>query len=145
MTLARTSMQNGLSENANDQDDHPYSYARVLRIFDAEFQYIDPLSPSPPAQPHRVQFLWVRWFEIDPFYHAGWEAKRQHRVRFVQADSPTGAFGFLDPADVIRGVHLLPAFAYGTTDAYLGMSAARHEQHTKLTGHKDYTYFYVNM
>ena len=35
------------------------------------------------------------------------------RVGFLDAEQP-GAFGFLDPAVVIWGVHMIPGFAYGT-------------------------------
>jgi hypothetical protein len=41
-----------------------------------------------------------------------------HHVGFVDSDDPL-AFGFLDPQYVIRGVHLLPAFAHGHTGSLL--------------------------
>ncbi|KAF8235256.1 hypothetical protein L208DRAFT_1257852, partial [Tricholoma matsutake] len=51
------------------------------------------------------------------------------------------AFGFLDPADVIRGVHMIPAFAYGTTSEFLGPSIARQQ----CENDEDWVYYYVSM
>jgi len=55
-------------------------------------------------------------------------------------DDP-GCFGFLDPDQVIRGVHLIPAFAHGRTDHYMGPSFIHREE----DGDTDWRYFYVNM
>ena len=44
---------------------------------------------------------------------AGWSACCLHHVVFVSADSP-GAFEFIDPFDIIHGVHMIPAFAHRT-------------------------------
>ncbi|KAG1896093.1 uncharacterized protein F5891DRAFT_1193535 [Suillus fuscotomentosus] len=56
------------------------------------------------------------------------------------ADEP-GAFGFLNPHQIICGVHLIPAFAYGHTDELLLPSIARplHENN------EDWKFYYVNM
>jgi hypothetical protein len=58
----------------------------------------------------------------------------------VDAEDPD-AFGFLDPKDVLRGAHLIPAFAHGKTDELLGASIARlpHEED------EDWQYYYINM
>jgi hypothetical protein len=54
----------------------------------------------------------------------------------------SNAFGFLDPSFVIRGCHLIPAFAEGRSDTLLrrGPSLARSEQEAD-----DWAFFYVNM
>ena len=82
---------------------HPYLYARVLGIY-----RIKVLHPN-LTELTTMNVLWVRWLEVDQKYRAGWKAKRLHRVQFVPSHEE-GAFGFLDPVDVIRGVHLIPAF-----------------------------------
>ncbi|PPQ73255.1 hypothetical protein CVT24_009970 [Panaeolus cyanescens] len=134
------------SHNDAPTTSHPFSYARVLRILDAEITYYDPLSPSSTPIEKRVQFLWVRWFEVENSFASGWEHKRQHRLKFVPSDRPQDAFGFVDPANVIRAVHLIPAYSHGTTDAYLGSSIARNEEHQRnIEDDEDYRYHYVNM
>jgi len=72
-----------------------------------------------------MEFLWVRWFEYDYGWKAGLKRRRLHRVRFVP-QGEAHAYGFLDPDDVIRGAHLIPAFAHGQTNS-------------------EHKYFYVNM
>ncbi|KDR76734.1 hypothetical protein GALMADRAFT_225666 [Galerina marginata CBS 339.88] len=130
-----------LSGEDDNAENHPYSYARVLGIFHVDVKQRGPQSKS--SQTRRMDFLWVRWFEIDRGYAAGWKARRLHRIRFVNSDSPT-AFGFLDPSDVIRGSHLLPAFAHGTTGRLLGPSIARRADEKDLED-RDWKYLYVNM
>ncbi|PCH44467.1 hypothetical protein WOLCODRAFT_154510 [Wolfiporia cocos MD-104 SS10] len=51
-------------------------------------------------------------------------------------------FGFLDPDNVLRAVHLIPAFADGRTDRLLGSSSTR-----QIHGEDDMDYenYYVNM
>ncbi|KAI0037318.1 hypothetical protein FA95DRAFT_1684912 [Auriscalpium vulgare] len=41
--------------------------------------------------------------------------RRLHRVHFLPNED-SQAFGFLDPDDVIRGAHLIPAFAHGLVE-----------------------------
>jgi len=85
---------------------HPYTYARVLGIYQVRV-----LHPG-LAEPTNMDVLWVRWLEVDRGHRAGWKAKRLYRVKFVPSNEE-GAFGFLDPADVIRGTHLIPGFNHG--------------------------------
>ena len=86
---------------------HPYAYARVLGIYG-----LDVLHGPTMADEVRMDVLWVRWYEIDETHRAGWRAKRLYRVKPVPA-LEDGAFGFLDPDDIIRGSHFIPGFAVG--------------------------------
>ncbi|KAJ7032929.1 hypothetical protein C8F04DRAFT_1221791 [Mycena alexandri] len=83
---------------------HPFWYARGAH------------SSNNGAQ--RMEFLWVRWFGIEPDYRFGFKAARLPKVGFVPEDD-LSAFGFLDPALVLRGCHLIPAFAAGRTNELL--------------------------
>ena len=56
-----------------------------------------------------MDVLWVHWLEIDWEHQVGWKAKWLYRVQFVPCHEE-GTFGFLDPTDVIRSVHLIPGF-----------------------------------
>ncbi len=75
-------------------------------------------------KPFRVDFLWVRWYGVDTKHKSGFKAKRPHWVGFVDSSSPK-AFGFLDPNDVIRAVHLLSVYKLGRTPDFLPPSIAR--------------------
>lgn len=61
--------------------------------------------------PRRLNILWVQWFEHDTNAPAGsWSHSRLDRLRFPpMADKDS--FSFLDPTDVVRGCHIIPAFA----------------------------------
>ena len=89
--------------------DHPFSYARVLGIFHANIIYTGPGSKDFLSR--RIEFLWVRWFEIIQDY-LGWEQHVPDTVKFLpMADDD--AFGFVDPANVLRACHVIPSFADG--------------------------------
>ncbi len=64
-------------------------------------------------------FLWVRWFGMEPSqYCHGFQVGHLPKIGFVKS-SDNYAFTFLDPTQVIRGAHLIPAFAEGRSSALL--------------------------
>ncbi|KAJ7213970.1 hypothetical protein GGX14DRAFT_360644, partial [Mycena pura] len=113
---------------------HPYHYAWVLGIFHAEVRV---KSQNKPFEP--VEFLWVRWLQHDERYRWGWKAKRLPRFSFLSRTHPD-AFGFLDPNDVLRGAHLIPAFAHGRTTDLLPPSIAR----KNVENNEDWLYMHAN-
>ena len=113
---------------------HPYWYARIIGIFHAFVNH----HSSP--EPVHMDFLWVRWYGRDVGHRAGWNIKHLHRVGFVDGNDPL-AFGFLDPSLIIRGCHLIPAFAHGRTKDLLPPSLAR----LNAENDTDSTFYYVNM
>ncbi|KAI0039303.1 hypothetical protein FA95DRAFT_1451096, partial [Auriscalpium vulgare] len=110
----------------------PWLYAWVLGIYHTEV-YL----PDSSVNTRRIEFLWVRWMENDPSWSHGTHTSRLERVQFVRQGGGTRAFGFVDPAHVVRGCHLIPAFHYGRTNVLLGSSVARDPA-------GDWRYFYVN-
>jgi hypothetical protein len=60
----------------------------------------------------------VQWLGVEPNYRSGFKAARLPKVSFVPEEDPY-AFAFLDPALVLRGCHLVPAFADGCTSLLL--------------------------
>jgi hypothetical protein len=125
------------------EDAHPFWYARVIKIFHIIVRHC----PSAPqteqyaqTEPQRMDVLWVRWFGLDADARGGWSKKRLHGISFIPCDEP-GAFGFLDPGQVIRGVHLIPNFSRDRTDSRLPPSIAR----PAADGNEDWDSFYVNM
>jgi hypothetical protein len=120
----------------------PYWYARVIGIFHAHV-----LSSHVGAQEsslHRMDFLWVRWFGVEPGrYRHGSRYARLPKIGFVVSEDYF-AFSFLDPAQAIRGVHVIPAFSEGRTSKLLPnvKSLARVLNPEEKD---DYVNFYVNM
>ena len=124
-------------ECADSGQPQAYWYGRIIGIFHAFVRHTGPLSTASEAE--RVDFLWVRWLGQDPNHRSGFKAKRLPRVGFVPSDD--GAFGFLDPKEIVRAVHLMPAFAHGKTKSLLGPSIVRHPKDQD----QDWQYFYVDM
>lgn len=114
-------------EDDDESDHHPYWYARVIRIFTVRYRYYDP-NERPGYSPllEQMHIIWVRWFGRDFNYPSGWSNRRPNLVGFFPAsedgDEP---FGFLDPALIVRGVHMIPAYYHGTTTEILPHSVAR--------------------
>ena len=129
-----------------DQDDmdpgniFPYWFGRIIGIYHAAVMYTGPESHSEVPQPQRMEFLFVRWFGRDLNHRAGWRHRRLNRIRFVEGDDDA-PFGFLDPQEVIRGVHLIPAFHYGRTREMLAPSRIARPDSDQ---DEDWKYFYVN-
>ena len=99
-----------LAEN-DDDSDHPFLYARVIGIFHVNVVYTG--GTMVDYRPRKVEVLWVRWFEHDTNASVGnWSLSKLDRLRFPPM-AREDAFGFLNPADVVRGCHIVPAFAAG--------------------------------
>lgn len=127
---------------------HPYLYARVLKILHVNARLVS--APSTASIDFlRVDVLWVRWYRLDHSHPSGFKAKRLPRLEFVPYDDEGECFGFVNPADVVRGAHIIPAFAHGRTATLLGPSVARdgagafpNADEDKDT---DFAYHYVNL
>ncbi|KAF7793821.1 hypothetical protein EIP86_004942 [Pleurotus ostreatoroseus] len=126
----------GDEESENEQ--HPYWYARVCGIFHANVSYTGPGSTG--REPQRIEFLWVRWFGLEPGSENPFKSLRLPLVGFVSEDVP-GAFGFLDPAQVIRAAHIMPAEEFGLKDGLMG-SALRRERPAE---NADWNFYHVGM
>jgi len=101
-----------LSGNEGTTRRHQYIYARVLAIFHVNAFYLG--MGISDNQPRRTEFLWVRWFEIidDRPVQDNWTLRRLNILQFLPV-THEHAFGFVDPADVLRGCHIIPRFAEG--------------------------------
>jgi hypothetical protein len=104
---------------------HPYWYARVLGIYHVEVWLT---GNGGKLLKQRLEILWVRWLAVLQGYRSGMRQARLPKIAFVE-ESDADAFGFLDPGQVIRGAHLLPAFTSGRGVSSLrqGKSLARPE------------------
>ena len=93
--------------------EHPFWYARVLGIFHANVIYTG--EGVNDFLPRRLEFMWVRWYQLEDV-PAGWTFGCLDRVKFphiMQEDS----FGFIDPGDILRSSHIVPAFSRGRVHA----------------------------
>ncbi|KAF8154663.1 hypothetical protein B0H34DRAFT_852408 [Crassisporium funariophilum] len=78
-------------------------------------------------------------------YKLGWKACRRPHIGFVEDnDDPSAspAFGFIDPANVICAIHLIPAFHHSFTNDLLGPSTIARPLDE---GNVDWNFFYVNI
>ena len=110
----RTSHSNIMMLNsafAEDPSKHSFCYAHVLGIFHANVVYLG--EKNLDYCPQRLEFLWVRWYCIKAGVQSGWKALKPDRVHFPLMAGNLDASGFLDPADVLRGCHIIPAFCQG--------------------------------
>lgn len=126
-------------DDDNEHQKHPYWYGRIMGILHAMVQYNGPWSCS--VDPQCMEFLWVQWYGWDLEHVGGWKAKHLHCVGFVYGEDPA-VFGFLDPQEVICGIHLIPAFAHGRTADLLPSSSMAC---TQCENHEDWQHFYVSM
>jgi hypothetical protein len=122
-----------LADNA-DTSEHHFLYARVLGMYHANVIYTGPGMRDYEAR--RLDFLWVRWYEVINPKSSGWTSSKLDLVHFLPINRED-AFGFVDPKDVLRGCHIMPVFA-------------RQKQHVDGVGisscakdGKDYRYYYV--
>lgn len=98
----------GGGEEESEVGTHRFCYARIIGIYHANIQYVGPGLKDYNAR--RLDFLHVRWFKLEP--NARQNSAPLDMLQFVPLNSPD-AFGFVDPAEVLRGCHLIPAFAKG--------------------------------
>lgn len=123
-------------------DAQPFWYARVIGVFHALVS-----SSHPDVQDkslHRLDFLWVRWFGVEPGqYRYGIRYARLPKIGFVES-TDAYAFTFLDPAQAMRGVHLIPTFSEGRTSALLP-TAKSIARVLNPKDNDDWVNFYVNM
>jgi hypothetical protein len=95
---------------AQDSSNHHFLYARVLGSYHANVIYTGPGMRG--YQARRLDFLWVRWYEVVNPSSSVWSSSKLDSVRFPPMTGEN-SFGFVDPKDVLRGCHVMPVFAKG--------------------------------
>ncbi|TBU42748.1 hypothetical protein BD309DRAFT_865692, partial [Dichomitus squalens] len=132
--------------SSDSGDDLPFWYACVLNIFHANVRYTGPGSTRATGKWQRIDFVWVRWFERDLSYSAGFQHRRLHRLQFIDAHDPDNIpFSFIDPDDIIQSAYLIPAFEHGGTTDLLGTSKLARRLKDDGEDNDDWCYFYVCM
>ena len=121
---------------------HPFWYGRVIGIHHVWVSRTASIGFGPSTPTQKVEFLWVRWFELDISAPGGFRARRLHRLRFTDFEDPINEpFGFISPSDVLRAAHIIPGYAYGRTDELLPPSVARQAPECD----EDWKFYYTNL
>ena len=112
MLLAQGNSDTDCDNPAESLKCHPFLYARVLGIYHVNVVYVGPGMLDYNAR--RLDFLWVRWYQRLAETHdtMGWMACHLDSLTFPPMANE-GAFGFVDPGDVLRSCHIIPRFAKG--------------------------------
>lgn len=91
---------------------HPFLYAKALGIYHVNIAYVGVLPDGTrDFASHRFDVVWVHWYD----YLKSETEFALDRLSFQPLTSDT-AVGFVDPADILRGVHLIPQFAGGPSE-----------------------------
>jgi hypothetical protein len=122
-------------------ESHPFMYAQIIGIFHAD---VVNTAPSSNPKPQPIEFLWVRRYQLDTNWRAGFKRKRLHRVKFLPESDPN-TFGFLNPDEVIHASHLIPAFAHGRTEELLAGDLIGRLPRDGLNEDENWNYYYVNL
>jgi hypothetical protein len=125
----------------SDDEEHPYLYGRVLDFLHISVMNDGPSTLLPAGSTAILQLAWVRWFALNrPPGPSGFHSLRYPSVSFYEGHEPD-AFGFVHPDEIVRAVHLIPAFKLGRTTEYLGTPSKGRPE----TEDDDWRAFNVNM
>ncbi|KAF7299950.1 hypothetical protein HMN09_01002900 [Mycena chlorophos] len=115
--------------------DHPFEYFRIIGVWHVDVQYRE-FGHVTAARPFPI--LFARRFRLDKTWKGGFKRRRLHRIEFLPETDPN-AYCFVNPDEVIREAHLVPAFAHGATMPVHYESIGR-----KPATFNDWKYYYVN-
>lgn len=122
--------------SGSDSSQSPmYRYARVHGTYHANIIFVGQGIVDYNAI--RIEFLWVQWYKQVDCTHTGWVAQKLDRLRFPPMANDD-SFGFLDPADVLCGCHILPVFSKGRVHSD-GKGMSFHAKDAR-----DWVEYYVN-
>ena len=123
------------SGHDSHDDNHPFLYARVLGIYHVNVIYTGTKIVDYASR--RLDFLWVRWFSYDKPQMMCWKQCKLDSVFFPPMASE-GAFGFVDPSEVLRASYIVPRFKTGRVHSDLvSLSRCANDSH-------DWKRYYVN-
>lgn len=112
---------NGCFKKDTGEKEHQYLYGKVIGIFHANVSYVGTLpegaNPYADSRFHRMDFTWIHRYN---FCGSTTEFKLD-QVSMVPISS-SNAFDFVDPADIVRAVHLIPRFSAGKLDPQIPRS-----------------------
>lgn len=104
MVLSQDRKQDKETNNSS----HCFHYGRVIGIYHVNAVYNGPGMAN--YHPHRMDFLWVRWYELQR--NQTNSPYQLNQLSFPPIES-NGSMGFVNPKDIIRGSHIIPMFRKG--------------------------------
>lgn len=123
-----------LATTSDNGDDHPFLYARVLGVYHANV--IHTADATQNYQPTRFEFLWVRWYKYQG-QSVRWRDLKLDVLSLPSVNNED-AFGFVDPGDILRACHIIPAFSGGKKfNDEVGLSRCANDS-------RDWSRYYVN-
>lgn len=124
-----------LRDSTEEELEH-WQYGRVIGIHHVNVVYTG--TGMIDYQPRRFEFLQIRWFQplVEDRHREkhNWESLRLDCLEFLPIGEQD-AFGFLDPADVVRSAHIIPRFSQGK---------APHTEALQLTRKRDWKLYCVD-
>ncbi len=123
MLLSSSESETNKKDNLHETWTHPFLYARVIGIYHVNVVYTGPGRKDYESM--RFDFLHVRWFQLEPVSNSqrsqgehssctfqDWGSMRLDRL-FFPPMAEKSSFGLVDPALILRGCHVIPAFSSG--------------------------------
>ncbi|KZP13244.1 hypothetical protein FIBSPDRAFT_662191, partial [Athelia psychrophila] len=125
-------------DDINVIDNHlSYRYGRVIGAYHVNVIYNGPGRVN--LNSHRLEFLWIRWYNQIGREGDDWNSRRLSRLHFGPLQDES-AFGFIDPSDVLRGCHIIPRFSLNKVH-----TDPTHGGWSRLAGDRsDWKEYYIN-
>ncbi|KAJ3533279.1 hypothetical protein NMY22_g7397 [Coprinellus aureogranulatus] len=118
--------------------EHPYLYGRVLGVFHANVAYARSYQGNASGERHtafrRIDFVWVQWYE-----YLGAEDEYSLDRLSLRSLQSANSLCFLDPQDILRGVHLIPQYPLGEST-----TPRPSFRWSDLKGQSIWTAYYIN-
>ena len=92
-----------------DDVDYPFLYVCVLGIYHPNVTFAG--DDIQNYQARQFEFLWVHWYRYQG-QNVQWRDLKLDVLSFPPVTSD-GAFGYVDPGNVLRACHIIPAFSSG--------------------------------
>ena len=109
MLLSQSCANLEASSDSNHLLEHPFIYACILGVYHANVVRKFATTGAQNYNPDRMEFLFVCWFMYLGPVNVQWANLKLDSLSFLPVNSED-AFGFIDPANVLRGSHILPWF-----------------------------------
>ncbi|KAF7289692.1 hypothetical protein HMN09_01332300 [Mycena chlorophos] len=116
-------------------DGHPCSYYRIVGVWHCDVQYREFGYLTPKKT---ICLLYARRFRLDKTFKGGFKRRRLHRIELVP-ERDDDAYTFLNPDEIIRESHVVPAYAHGALPRVFHETIGR-----KAGEFNDWKYYYVN-
>ena len=109
MLLSQSCANLEASSDSNHLLEHLFIYACVLGVYHTNVVHKFATTGAQNYNPDHMEFLFVCWFTYLGPVNVQWANLKLNSLSFLPINSED-TFGFIDPANVLRGSHILPWF-----------------------------------